>query len=226
MRQKKILHNIIIMSRFRMLVPKYVSKKNRRRASTRTRGPGRGYRPGLSRFGRISQPELKSVVLARSGDAAAASTTDLTIFPTIDQGINEDQRIGNRINGKFLNLKLMLSKDRDPEINLPATPCIIRWVMWQNKDPTSNANGTIAGLSLTSFLNTKTIRVLKTGYCTLANYGQAKVLKINTNLKNQVMDFKEDADMTVNTTQRVYFTMYSSNQLYWEYQSKFYFADP
>lgn len=190
------------------------------------RGPGRGFRPGVSRFGRISQPELKSVTLARDGDAAAQAVTDLTIFPTIAQGIAEDERIGNRINGKFLNMKLMLKKRRDPDAQLPQDPVIVRYVMWQNKDPTSNANASLTGLTLTSFINTKVVRVLKTGYVTLSNEGQAKVLKLNKKLYNQVMDFREDTDQTINTAQRIYFTMYSNNQCNWEYQSKFYFADP
>lgn len=216
------------MSKWRMYAPTVAKRVAARRIQRkwRTRGTGRGYRPGYSRFGRVSAPEIKSKVLARDGTMAAQSITDLVIFPSITQGINESQRLGNRINAKYLNVKLMLSKDRDAEINLPASPAVIRWVLWQNKDPTSNAAATITGLSLTSFLNTKTIRVLKTGYTTLANYGQAKVLKINTNLRNQVVDFKEDSDVSANTTQRVYLTLYTSNLVQYEYQSKFYFADP
>ena len=37
----------------------------RLRRKPRTRGPGRGYRVGYNRFGRVSNPELKTKVLTR-----------------------------------------------------------------------------------------------------------------------------------------------------------------
>ena len=61
---------------------------------------------------------------------------------------------------------------------------------------------------------------------TLNAYGQAKMLKINHNLKNMTIDFLEDSDVSANTSQRVFLTVYSTEQVGYEYQSKFYFADP
>lgn len=192
----------------------------------RTRGTGRGYRPGFNRFGRVSAPELKAKVLARDSTIGAGQIEDIVVFPSIVQGINQDQRIGNRINAKFLNVRAFFTLKRAPDIDLPQEPCLIRYVLWMNKDPTTNAAGTIANLSLTSFLNTKTIRVLKTGYLTLSNYGQARILKINQNMRNKTIDFLEDSDVSANTSQRIFMTVYSTEQVGYEYQSKFYFADP
>lgn len=192
----------------------------------RTRGIARGYKPGFNRFGRISGPELKAKVLARDSTIGAGQIEDIVVFPSIVQGINQDQRIGNRINAKFLNAKVFFTLKRAPDIDLPQEPAFIRYVLWMNKDPTSNAAGTIANLSLTSFLNTKTIKVLKTGYLTLSAYGQAKVLKLNQNMCNATIDFLEDTDVSANTSQRVFLTVYSTEQVGYEYQSKFYFADP
>ena len=207
--------------------PRRFRRPYRRRFNKyRTRGTGRGYRPGFNRFGRVSAPELKAKVLARDSTIGAQQIEDIIVFPSIVQGINQDQRIGNRINAKFLNVRAFFTRRRDPDADLPQEPAIIRYVLWMNKDPTSNAAGTIANLSLTSFLNTKTIKVLKHGYLTLANYGQAKVLKINCNMRNKTIDFLEDTDVSANTSQRIFMTVYTTEQVGYEYQSKFYFADP
>jgi len=200
--------------------------KSKGKHSSRTRGPGRGYKAGYSRFGRISQPELKSKVLGDRGTIPAQGTLDAVIFPSITQGITETERLGNRINAKFLNIKLILKQARQPDINLPTDAAVIRWVLWKNKDPTSNAGGTLSGLTLTSFLNTKQIQIVKTGYMTLSPSGTARVKSINTKCYNKVIDFKEDSDVSANTTQRYYLAVYSSLGVTYEFQSKFYFADP
>lgn len=192
----------------------------------RSRGPTRGYRGGWSRFGRMSQPELKSKVLGDRGSIAAQGTLDAVIFPSITQGITETQRLGNRINAKFLNIKLILKQARQPDVNLPIDAAVLRWVLWKNKDPVSNAGGTLSGLTLTSFLNTKQIHIVKTGYITLSPSGTARVKPININCRNAVVDFKEDSDVSANTTQRYYLAVYSSLGVSYEFQSKFYFADP
>ncbi len=190
-----------------------------------SRGPGRGYRPGMSRFGRMSQPELKHKLLTGRGVIAAQDTLDPVVFPSITQGITETERLGNRINAKFLNIKLVLTQARQPDISLPQSPAVLRWVLWQAKDPTSNVQQTLTGLTLSSFINTKTTKVLKTGYLTLGASGVAKVKSINHKCYNKVIDFKEDSDVSANTTQRYYLTIYSSQAVNYEYQSKFYFAD-
>ncbi len=201
-------------------------RPRRRRNYRRTRGPGRGYRPGVSRFGRISQPELKSKVVQLRGTIAAQAVEDMDIFPTISQGIGEDARIGNRVNAKFLNVKLVLTSRRQPDVSLPQSPPVLRWVMWRNKDPVTASNPTIAGLNLTAFLNTKQISIIRTGYITLSAAGTAKVKSLNLKMRNQVMDFKDQTDSSAATTQRVYLTVYSSQLVDYELQSKFYFADP
>ena len=198
----------------------------RRRRWARSRGPGRGYPLGRSRFGRMSQPELKSKVLTGRGEIAAQDTLQAVVFPSITQGITETERLGNRINAKFLNIKLILKQSRPPDADLPQDGAVMRWVLWKNKDPTSNAGGTLTGLSLTSFINTKTTHIVKTGYITLSAAGTAKVKSINTKLYNKVIDFKEDSDVSANTTDRYYLAVYSSLPVYYEFQSKFYFADP
>lgn len=192
----------------------------------RTRGTGRGYRPGFSRFGRVSAPELKSKTLTGRSVIGAQDIEDLVVWPSITQGIGQENRVGNRINSKFLNIKLFLTQTRSPDISLPQDPGFVRWVLWQNKDPTSNAAATIANLSLTSFLNTKTIRIAKTGYVAMNNSAAGKMVKINHNCRNKVVDFKEDSDVSANTAQRYYLTLYSTQQVSYQYQSKFYFADP
>lgn len=200
--------------------------RNKAKGRWRTRGTGRGYRVGYNRFGRVSAPELKSKILERDGTMAANTITDLTIFPSITQGVKETERLGNRVNAKFLNVKVILQQKRPDEINLPQEPAVIRYVMWQNKDPTSNAAGTLTGLTLTAFLNTKTIRVLKTGYINLSPSGTARVLKLNHNCRNKTINFKEDTDVSANTSERYYLSLYTSNLVSYDYASKFYWADP
>lgn len=200
--------------------------RNKAKGRWRTRGTGRGYRVGYNRFGRVSAPELKSKVLERTGTMTANSITDLVIFPAITQGIKETERLGNRINAKFLNVKLILKQKRPDELSLPADPAVLRYVMWQNKDPASNAASTLSGLTLTAFLNTKTIRILKTGYVTLSAAGTARVLQLRHNCRNKTIAYKEDSDTSANTSERYYLAVFSSNVVNFEYQSKFYFADP
>jgi len=194
----------------------------------RSRGTGRGYRPGFNRFGRISGPELKSKVLTREGVTAPEVVQQLVVFPSVVQGIQDDQRIGNRINGKFLNIKLLLMSQRPPDNTLPLNPPVIRYVMWQTKDSTATAGNSTSmnNLTLVSFLNTKEVRVLKTGYITLSGAGTAKVKSLNHKMYNQTIDFIANSDATANTSQYIYLTLYSNQIFNWKHQSKFYFADP
>lgn len=193
-----------------------------------TRGPGRGYRAGYNRFGRVSNPELKSKVLTREGVTAANTVQPIICWPAIVQGFQDDQRIGNRINGKFLNIKLLLMSQRPPDATLPINPPVIRYVLWRTKDSTAIAGSSTAmnTLTLVNFLNTKEVRVLKTGYITLSSAGTAKVKSLNYNMKNQTIDFIANTDVTANTSQYVYLTLYSNQTFNWQHQSKFYFADP
>ncbi len=194
----------------------------------RTRGTGRGYRPGYNRFGRISGPELKSKVLTRDGVTAPATVQQLIVWPAIVQGFQDDQRIGNRINGKFLNIKLLLMSQRPGDATLPLNPPVIRYVLWQTKDAVGIAGSSTAmnNLTLVNFLNTKQCRILKTGYCTLSGAGTAKVKSLNYNLRNRTIDYIANTDTTANTSQHVYLTLYSNQIFNWQHQSKFYFADP
>ena len=195
----------------------------------RSRGTGRGYRPGYNRFGRVSGPELKSKVLFRDGVTAANTVQEIVCWPAITQGFQDDQRIGNRINAKFLNVKLLLMSQRPPDATLPLNPPVIRYVMWQSKDPTTNAAGVAAQMStltLTNFLNTKQVRILKTGYITLSSAGTARVKPLNYNFRNKTIDFIANTDVTANTSQCVYLHLYSNQVFNWQHQSKFYFADP
>lgn len=211
---------------------KYYKKKYRprRRGARRynTRGPGRGYRVGYNRFGRVSNPELKSKVLTRDGTTAAATVQQLVVWPSIVQGIQDDQRIGNRIAGKFLNIKLILWSQRPADNTLPIIPPVIRYVLWTTKDSTTIAGSAtnMDNLTLSNFLNTKSTRLLKHGYITLSASGAAKVKHINHKLYNKTIDYVANTDVTANTSQHIYLTLYSNQLFSWEHQSKFYFADP
>lgn len=99
---------------FRKNALKYRRRPRRRVATRKVLRPR--YRGGYSRFGKISQPELKSKTLQRAGTTAASQTQDIPLTPSITQGISEAERIGNRINGKFSNTKLMLSYPKQGEI--------------------------------------------------------------------------------------------------------------
>ena len=190
------------------------------RGRYRTRGTGRGYRPGFNRFGRISGPELKTKVLTRDGVTAGSTVQQIICWPSITQGIQEDQRIGNRINGKFLNIKLLLFSQRPDNATLPVNPPVIRYVMWTTKDSTAQAGNSTAmnNLTLVNFINTKEVRVMKTGYITLSGAGTAKVKSLNWNFKNQTIDFIANSDITANTDQHVYLTLYSNQVFNWEHQ--------
>ena len=204
------------------------TKRYTRKRRYNTRGPGRGYRGVYNRFGRVSYPELKSKVLSRDGTTAAATVQQLVVWPAIVQGFQDDERIGNRINGKFLNIKLLLWSQRPADSTLPIIPPVIRYVMWQTKDSTAIAGSSTAmnNLTLVSFLNTKECRILKTGYIPLSGAGQAKIKSLNYNLRNRTIDFIANSDVTANTSQHIYLTLYSNQIFSWEHQSKFYFADP
>lgn len=198
------------------------------RGKWRTRGTGRGYRVGYNRFGRVSNPELKSKVLTRDGTTSPATVQQLIVWPSIVQGFQDDQRIGNRINGKFLNIKLLLMSQRPIDSTLPLLPPVIRYVLWQTKDSTAIAGSAtnMNNLTLVNFLNTKESRVLKTGYITLSGAGTAKVKSLNYNLRNRTIDYIANTDVTANTSQHIYLTLYSNQIFSWQHQSKFYFADP
>lgn len=199
--------------------------RNKRRYNTR--GPGRGYRGVYNRFGRVANPELKSKVLTRDGTTAAATVQQLVVFPSIVQGFQDDQRIGNRINGKFLNIKLILWSQRNENSTLPIIPPVIRYVLWQTKDSTAIAGSAtnMDNLTLSNFLNTKSTRILKRGYITLSGAGTAKVKALNTNLRNRTIDYVANTDVTANTSQHIYLTLYSNQIFSWEHQSKFYYSD-
>lgn len=197
----------------------------------RTRGTGRGYAGRYSRFGRVSNPELKSKVLFRDGVTAGNTVQEIVCWPSVVQGFQDDERIGNRINAKFLNIKLLLWSQRNNDVppSAPINAPVIRYVLWQSKDPTTVATGVPAQMStltLTNFLNTKQVKVLKTGYITLSAAGTARVKSLNNNLRNKTIDFIANSDVTANTPQAVYLHLYSNQVFNWSHQSKFYFADP
>lgn len=216
---------------FRGKAARRVRAYRRRKAAQskyRTRGTGRGYRPGYNRFGRVSNPELKTKVLTRDGVTPPATVQQIICWPSVTQGIQEDQRLGNRINAKFLNIKLLLMSQRPDNATLPVNPPVIRYVLWTTKDSTAPAGASTAmnNLTLVNFLNTKQCRIMKTGYITLSSAGTAKVKSINWNFRNKTIDFIANNDITANTGQHVYLTLYSNQIFNWEHQSKFYFADP
>jgi len=203
-------------------------RRYRRNRRYNTRGPGRGYRGIYNRFGRIGGPELKSKTLSRDGVTAAATVQQLIVFPSVVQGYQDDQRIGNRTVGKFLNVKLLLWSQRPADATLPINPPVIRYVMWQTKDSTTIAGASTAmnNLTLVNFLNTKQCRILKTGYLTLSSAGTAKVKSLNYNFRNKTINYIANADVTANTSQHIYLTLYSNQLFTWEHQSKFYWSDP
>lgn len=213
-------------------MPYYKKRNYRRRRARRprrynTRGPGRGYRVGYNRFGRVGNPELKSKTLNRDGTTAAATVQQLVVFPSIVQGFQDDQRIGNRINGKFLNIKLILWSQRPEDATLPIIPPVIRYVLWQTKDSTAITGSAtnMNNLTLSNFLNTKSTKIMKTGYVTLSASGTAKIKGIYHNFRNQTINYIANTDVTANTGQHVYLTLFSNQLFSWEHQSKFYYSD-
>ena len=200
------------------------------RGMWKSRGPGRGYRPGVSRFGRIAQPEMKSQVEAYRLQLPEGQEYVTQIPPdNIEQGVQQDQRLGNRIAGKFLTLKMLLSMT---QAGAPGaqTGNIMRWVLWSNKDPVGAAAPSLGpGFTLTSFINTKDVKIHRTGYMTFPSLGATRYKCINLKLKNRVFDFTDNQDDNVNTPQRYYISMWKPNNgtaLQLEMQSKFYFSDP
>lgn len=219
------------MSKYRMMAPGMVKKLAARRIQRRwrSRGTGRGYRVGYNRFGRISGPELKHQVLARDATLTAGTPTVIQLPPTlITQGVQETQRIGNRINAKFLNTKVLFtSRESQPAQGNFQAGNIVRYVMWQCKDPAGAIPPTWSDpLTLTSFINTKRFKVLKTGYVSFPALGSSKVLRLNHKFRNQVMSFAENTDSSIDTDKRVYLTLACKRDIDYEWQSKFYFADP
>ena len=218
------------MTRAARRIQRYYRRSRRSRSARyNTRGPGRGYRVGYNRFGRVSNPELKHQVLARDATLQAGTPTVIQLPPTIlAQGVGETQRIGNRINAKFLNTKVLFtSRESQPAQGNFQAGNIVRYVMWQCKDPAGAIPPTWADpLTLTSFINTKRFRVLKTGYVSFPALGASKVLRLNHKFKNQVMSFADNGDTSVDTDKRVYLTLACKRDIDYEWQSKFYFADP
>lgn len=208
---------------------RYRPRRRRYRRRYNTRGPGRGYRAGYNRFGRIAGPEIKQKCLTRSGVTAANTVQEIVIFPSIARGTQDDERIGARISGKYLNVKLLLFSQRLADAAMPVNAPVVRYIMWMSKDPTTTAAGVSAQMSsftLVNFINTKQVRILKTGYITLSAAGTVKVKSLNLKLRNKTIDFISNTDVTANTSQYVFLHLYSNQIFNWQHQSKFYFSDP
>lgn len=216
--------------RARAAAARRIQRKFRaRRMYSNTRGTGRGYRPGYSRFGRVSAPELKHQVLARESTIVEGAPSTVNLPPTIiAQGVGETNRIGNRINAKFLNTKVLFtSRQSEPAQGNYQQGNIVRYVLWSCKDPAGAIPPTWADpLTLTSFINTKRFRIHKTGYVSFPALGGSKVLRLNYKCRNMVMSFADNTDGSVDTTKRYYLTMACKRDIDFEIQSKFYFADP
>lgn len=208
---------------------KYRPRRRRYRRRYATRGPARGYRPGFNRFGRIASLEIKSKTLTRTGVTAANTVQEIVCFPSVEQGTQNDQRVGCRLAAKWLSIKLLLMSQRPDNATLPINPPVIRYVAWQSKDPTSVVSGVpsqMDDLTLVNFLNTRQIRILKHGYITLSSVGTAKVKSLNIKFHNKVINFIANSDVTANTTDYVFLHLYSNQVFNWQHQSKFYFSDP
>lgn len=205
-------------------------RKKRSTATIRFRGRMPRRRSAYGRFGRIPRPEMKHVVDIYRGQLLPDIPQVWLLPPlAIPQGHGEGQRVGNRIASKFLNTKVCLfNKDYNMQQGAgiaSQTSACIRYVLWKSKDP----NGVIPPvwadpLTLTSFINTKRVYVLRHGYIGF-HLGQSKVKSINVKCNNRRMNFIDDADQDVNTTERYYITIFSSDTVDFEYQSKFYYTD-
>lgn len=217
------------------------SRRNRTRKvarpTYRTRSiTRRTYQGGYSKFGKISQPELKQYESRVNRLTFTPLVSQGTFFlppagVQIEQGVNEDQRVGNRINAKFLTVKSVLKGINEPGAG--ARSQFVRWVIWQPKGniglpPTEAlANAYIGQQSLTSYINTKTVRILKHGMVNLGANGSGKMLVENFKLNNRMMNFSQDLDNFVDTKSWMYITFISDSEVVSvENQNKFYFADP
>ncbi len=220
---------------------KYVPRRNRAPARKSARKP-MTYRKryvrkprfmgGYSKFGKISQPELKSVSTRENLTFAPGLTQETWTLPpgveNIPQGTNSTSRIGNRINGKFLTCKLVV-KGLDNSTLGPSRGQMMRYIVWEAKSDLAGAtpNAYMGAQSLTSFLNTKEVRVIKHGMVALSNISQAKYIALHLNMKNKVYNFEGNTVTTVNSHQRQYITLISDSEaISVQNQSRFWFADP
>lgn len=190
------------------------------------------YNGGYSKFGKMSQPELKSVTTRENLTFSPGNNQETWVLPpgvqNISQGTNSTSRIGNRINGKFLTCKLVV-KGLDNATLGPSRGQMMRYIVWEAKSDLAGAtpNAYIGAQSLTSFLNTREIRVVKHGMVALSNISQAKYIPLHINMKNKVFNFDQNTTLTVNSHQRQYITLISDSEtISVDNQSRFWFADP
>lgn len=210
----------------------FLKRKKRnyfRKSNARTRRSNRRvYRAGYSRFGKISTPELKHNLLQRSGTLTEDTPLVINLPPvSISQGVGEAYRIGNRINGKFLNTRLCLkSRMSESAVGAFQRGTMLRYAIWQGKDPAGAIPPVWQDpMTLVSFLNTKRFRIIKTGYITFSALGGTKVVTWNIKLGNRTMEFSADGDSSVNTKSRYYLTLFSTRDIDFDIMSKFYFSD-
>ncbi len=190
------------------------------------------YQGGYSRFGKISQPELKSVTTRENLTFSPGNTQETWTLPpgvqNIPQGTNSTSRIGNCINGKFLTCKLVV-KGLDNSSTGPTRGQMMRYIVWEAKSDLAGAtpNAYIGTQNLTSFLNTREIRVVKHGMVALSNISACRYIALHLNMKNKVYNFEGNTTNVVNSHQRQYITLISDSEaISVDNQSRFWFADP
>lgn len=220
-------------SRLRRPVPRPRTRMTTKSTNSRKRYvPRPRWKGGYSRFGKISQPELKSVTTRENFTFAPGATQDTWVLPpgtqNIPQGTTSNSRIGNRINGKFLTCKLVI-KGLDNASLGPSRGQMMRYIVWEAKSDLGavTPNTYIGPQSLTSFLNTKEIRVVKHGMVALPNISACCYIPLHLNMRNKVYNFESNATNVVNSHQRQYITIISDSEaISVDNQSRFWFADP
>ncbi len=190
------------------------------------------YRGGYSRFGKMSQPELKNVSSRESLAFSPGNSQFTWTMPpgqlAIPQGTGINNRVGNRINGKYLTCKLVI-KGLDNTAIAPSRGIMMRYVLWAAKEELggSTPDGYIGAQTLTSFLNTREVRVLKHGMVPFQNISQSKFITIRQRYNNKVFNFTDNAATSVLVKQNVYLTLISDSQtITVDNESRFWFADP
>lgn len=154
-----------------------------RRPTTRTTRRRSTYRKGKSWFGtKKSLPEMKRQHYEITDQSITSSVyTEYFAGNSISQGLNDNDRIGSRITGKFITSKLLFDNQSDSKAQL------VRWVVWSPRSATNTL-----GMDGTSFINNKLFRVWKQGYLSI-NHDSARVLSINIPLRNKVFDYSGSA---------------------------------
>lgn len=200
-------------------MPTLRRQPSRRTAATRIQRSFRRRRavPRKSWFNtKPARPELKRIQYSEDAETITATALNFNKYLAghqVDQGLGDDQRVGNRISAKYLQVKMLLENTND------AKAMMLRYCIWSPKSTTQDLSMT--GLSS---INRKLFKIIRTGYISV-NHDSARVKTLNIPMYNKVIEYpSNDVDTPVNQD-RLYITLvcvttgmtlrYSSNVNLW-----------